>query len=58
MLNNLLAARAAVAERRHQFESEADRHRLRNASRSVSHDHKRHAPRERHPVFRLDARHA
>ena len=29
MLSNMLAARAMVSERRHRFESEAERHRLR-----------------------------
>jgi hypothetical protein len=58
MLNNLLVARAAVAERRHQFESEAEHSRLRHESRNVDSDRRRHARRNRHPVFRLAPRQA
>jgi hypothetical protein len=57
MLSNMLAARAMVSERRHRFESEAERHRLRRASRNVDSGHE-NVRRERHQVFRLDARHA
>jgi hypothetical protein len=58
MLNNMLAARAAVAERRHQFESEADIHRLRRLERDARNAKVRNVRRERHPIFRLRARHA
>ena len=56
MLSNMLATRAMVSERRHRFESEADRHRLRHASRSVRSDRGRYVRRDRRPVFRLAAR--
>jgi hypothetical protein len=58
MLNNMLAARAAVADRRHQFESEAEHYRLRQLERDVRHARGRHVRRERHLLFRLRARHA
>jgi hypothetical protein len=58
MLNNMLAARALVAERRNQYESEAERHRLRQLSRSARPDRLRHVHRERHLVFRLRAHQA
>ena len=58
MLNNMLAARALVAERRNQYESEAELRRLRNVLRSVRHDGERHVRRDRHLVYRLRARQA
>jgi hypothetical protein len=58
MLNNMLAARAAVAERRHQFESEADRHRLRRLEREPRNANVQHVRREHRLVFWLRARHA
>jgi hypothetical protein len=58
MLNNMLAARAIVAERRHQYESEAENHRLRLLDRVVRHADGRRVRRERLPVYRLRARHA
>jgi hypothetical protein len=58
MLNNMLAARALVAERRNRYESEAELHRLRIESRSVRHERQRHVRRDRHQVYRLRARQA
>jgi hypothetical protein len=58
MLNNMLAARALVAERRNRYESEAELQRLRVESRSVSHERLRHVRRDRHQVYRLRARQA
>jgi hypothetical protein len=47
-----------VAERRHQFESDAENHRLRLLDRVVRHADGRRVRRERLPVYRLRARHA